>query len=349
MKKRTIVAGMILLAVVAAAFATQVANHATTTSAPLGPEGGAALKSAGKADSFTGKPGAVAPPAVRPEFRDQGPMGSQAQSQAQSRAQAQDGASGGAARSTKSEVIGGPADLAVLPPLPDLPPSSNKVIKNANLELKLKKGDFQNQFAKASSLAEQFGGYVGSSSVTQVKDNLSSGSLTLKIPADRFQAAMERLKALGKVSGEEQSGQDVGREFVDLEARLHQAQAQEAFYLKLLDQSKSISDSLQIQQQLSSIQVQVEQIQGQLQYLRDQTSYSTVTVHLFEDGLAPEPPAHGLNQAWHKAVASFEGVAGALVVALGWLAPLALIGLAVFGLWKLSHRPKTKPASADSH
>jgi len=246
-------------------------------------------------------------------------------------------------RSTKASS--GIAQKVDIPPVPDIPPpGGSKVIKNASIEVRIKKGAFQRQFTRASTVAEQLGGYVTNSSVNEVKGKVSAGSLTIRVPSDRFQTALTRLKGLGKVISEDQSGQDVSKEFVDLEARLRHAKAQEAFYLRLLDESKSISDLVQVQQQLSGVQLQIEEIQGQLQFLKDQTSYSTITSNIFEPGAASPSPVKGLGKAWQEAGDSFQRVLGAAVVGLGWLAPFALIGLIGLGIWKAARRPKTKPA-----
>lgn len=254
----------------------------------------------------------------------------------------------GAGSSSSSK---GAADIAAVPPqaqiaprdpVPAAPGPNSKVIKNARLEIEVAEGRFQTQFDRATQLAEEFGGFVSNSSVSETKGEIASGTVSLRIPADRFQTAISRLKKLGKVTAEDQNGQDVTREYVDLEARLRHAKAQEAFFLRLLDESKTIADLVQVQQQLSNVQLQIEEIQGQLQYLKDQTAFSTVTVRVFEPGAAAGPKPKGLARAWTEAVNAFLSVIAGLIVFLGWIAPFTLLVLILFGLWKLV-RSKTRP------
>lgn len=228
-------------------------------------------------------------------------------------------------------VQAGPAE-PVLPPLPEPVPAQGRVIKNINLEIRINKGGFQRQFSRAGFVAEEFGGFVSSSQVSETDGKLASGTLTIRVPSNRFEAAVSRLKSFGKVTAEARSGQDVSKEFVDLQARLNQARNEEAFYLRLLEQAKSISDMIQVQSQLSNLQITIEQIQGQLNFLKDQTSLSTITVRLFEPGAPAVGRPVPLARAWKQAVQGFQSVVGAAVVALGWLTPLvlaALIGLGV--------------------
>ena len=261
-----------------------------------------------------------------------------------------DGGAGAMGAPDADRAIGTTVERPVsIPPLPDIPPSQARVIKNANLEVKIKKGAFQDQFKRAGQLAEEFGGYVTNTSVNEVKGKISSGTITIRVPADRFQSALNRMKSLGKVTTESQDGQDVTREFVDLEARLRNAKSQEAFYLRLLDQAKSVSDMIQVQQQLTNVQLQIEEIQGQLQYLKDHTGFSTITARIYEPGAAaPDGKPRPLSKAWSAAVDAFQNVIGGLVVALGWIAPIALIGAAGYLVWRLSRRSKHTPPTPNA-
>ena len=230
---------------------------------------------------------------------------------------------------------------AQLPDLPDGPiAGSGRVIKNISLEIRIKKDQFQRQFSRAGSLAEQFGGFVTNSQVSETDGKLASGTLTIRVPSNRFEEAVGRLKGLGKVTAEDRSGQDVSKEFVDLEARLKQAKAEEAFFLRLMDEARGISDMIQVQSQLSGVQLRIEEITGQLNYLKDQTSLSTISVRVYEPGAPASGNPQPLAKAWNGAVDGFQSVIGGLVVAVGWLAPFALIALIGLFVLKLRNRPK---------
>ncbi|MDQ4149515.1 MAG: DUF4349 domain-containing protein [Actinomycetota bacterium] len=237
-----------------------------------------------------------------------------------------------------------PAPAPELPPLPNVPPAPNRIIKNASVEVEISKGSFRRQFARASAVAEQFGGFVSNSSVTESEGNLSAGTLTIRVPSNQFQAALERFKSLGKVTNEQQSGQDVTKEFVDLESRLRQARAQEAFYLRLIDQARTISDMIQIQSQLAAVQLRIEEIEGQLQFLRDQTSFSTITARIYEPGAPLEDRPRPLGQAWEDALGAFQKVVSGAVVGLGWIAPFALLALMGYGVYRGVRRTRTRRA-----
>ncbi|CAN5898599.1 hypothetical protein BH23ACT12_BH23ACT12_24560 [soil metagenome] len=242
----------------------------------------------------------------------------------------------------------GGSDQASLPGIPEVPSAgSGRVIKNISLEIRIEEDEFQRQFSSAGSLAEQFGGFVTNSQVSETDGKLASGTLTIRVPSDRFEEAVGRLKDLGKVTAEDRSGQDVSKQFVDLEARLKQAKAEEAFFLRLMDEARGISDMIQVQSQLSGVQLRIEEIQGQLNYLRDQTALSTISVRVYEPGAPTSGTPQPLAEAWESAIDGFQSVIGGLVIAIGWLAPFGLIALVGLFVLKLRNRPKVEPV-ADS-
>ncbi|HLF70094.1 MAG TPA: DUF4349 domain-containing protein, partial [Actinomycetota bacterium] len=218
-----------------------------------------------------------------------------------------------------------------------------KVIKDANLEIKVGKGEFQRRFTAAQNLAESFGGFVAESTITHQKDELTSGSLTIRVPGDRFEQAVTALKKLGKVTNESQSGQDVTSQVVDLEARLRHAKAQETVFLRLMDQSKSISDIIAVQQQLSNVQLEIEQLQGQLNAITDLVSMATIRMSLFEPGAKAPGTPRGIAKAWQEALDGAVNVVAGVIVVAGWLAPIAVVAIIV---WLIVRRRKGRADKA---
>lgn len=242
------------------------------------------------------------------------------------------------------DVAGGGEDEAALaqPLVPEA--QGTKVVNTAELEIEIEDDSFQTQFARAGDIAKQFGGFVAHSSTSQTDGQISSGTIVIRVPADKFQDALRELKGLGEVNAESQSGTDVTQEFIDLEARLRHLRAQETFYLSLINEAESISDMIQIQERLSGVQSQIEQIQGRLQYLEDQTSFSTITSRIFEPEAAISQPK-GFAKAFAESWAAFKNVAANMIVGAGWLMPFVILGGLVVGLWKvLRRRPAVAPA-----
>lgn len=201
-----------------------------------------------------------------------------------------------------------------------LPTVAARVIKTADLEVAVPDGDFRSALTAAVEVARRHGGFVLSTSVEA--GNAKSGRLVIRVPAESFERALTDIESLGDVGREVVSGEDVSQEFVDLQARLRNAEAQEKVLLKLMDRSKSVQDTIDVQRELQTVQLLAEQLDGRLRYLEDQTSFSTITLALDEKG-APAVASSGvLQQAWNNATKTFFAVVSAVILGAGFALPL---------------------------
>ncbi len=193
-------------------------------------------------------------------------------------------------------------------------PDERKVIKTAYLEVEVEKGKFDNVIFKITALAEQNGGFVSSTqSYSDSDGNLTSGRITIRIPHNQYNSALEKVKNMGTVTSISISGQDVTQEYVDLESRLRNLEVQEEVLLGLMRQSKTVEDSLQVQRELSFVQGEVEVLKGRMNYLDNMVSFSTIDVFLFE----PEPIA--ISTGWGFLDAMKRGLRGAVTVFNGFM------------------------------
>jgi len=236
-----------------------------------------------------------------------------------------------AAASTPA-TVGGEFQLAVVGP---------RIIKTASVSIQIKRSSFEQRAQDVTLIAARHGGFIASSRTSGGK--LLSGMIVLRIPASQFELALGELKGLGKVTGEEISGQDVTAQFVDLEARLRNWEAQEAVLLKLMARSKSIEESLKVQRALQDVQLAIEEIRGQLRVLGDQTDLSTISLSMAEKAPAPAPKkANPFVRSWRAAVHGTLAVLTAVVVGLGYLAPVFAIALVAGLAWLLYRRVRPK-------
>lgn len=198
---------------------------------------------------------------------------------------------------------------------------SPKVIKTARLRIEVGEDSLGASFAEVERLAARYGGFVSDSATTS--NPARSGEMTIRLPSPAFESAVADLKSLGQVEAQRVSGVDVTAEFVDLEARLRNWEAQERVLVRLMGEANTIAESLQVQRELQGVRLQIEQIHGQLRVLRDQTSLGTISLLLHEPGAAEEPSEDsGLGGAWGRAVSAAGDVVAAMVVGLGYLLPI---------------------------
>jgi hypothetical protein len=180
-------------------------------------------------------------------------------------------------------------------------------------------------------------------STTTAGDEARSGSLVMRVPADRFEEALADLKDVAvAVTSETVRGEDVTQEFIDLEARLRNLRAQEAALLRLMDRAQTVTDTIRVQNQLTGVQLDIERIRGRLRYLQDQTSMSTITVALRERGARPPGRTSVIGEAWERALEVALSIVAAVIVGVGVAVPVALLALLVLlalRLLRLRFRP----------
>lgn len=185
---------------------------------------------------------------------------------------------------------------------------------------------------RVRALALALGGYVGSSQSGTLGE---SATLTLRIPADRFEDALARLRALdGDVLSEATREEDVTSVLVDLEARLKNLQASEVQYRALLAQAVQIEDILAVQTRLDDVRGQIEQLQAQDKELTGLSDLATLTVSLVPGAVQQATgnwdPGKTVTDAYAALVGVGQGVAnGAIWFAIVWLPALVVLAIVV--------------------
>ena len=209
---------------------------------------------------------------------------------------------------------------------PGLPDLGLSIIKTATVTLEVKDDELQETLQNATSTAEKYGGFVISSSVSEDREH-PTGTIVVRVPANRFGDALGDLESLGKVDSESVSGQDVTQEFIDLQARLRNYAAQETVLLRLMDRAQSVTDTIRVQNELQRVQLEIERLRGRITYLEDQTAMSTIELRVAEEGAIAAAPGE-FEKAWERAKDGLVAVVAGLITSLGVIVPLAL--LAVF-------------------
>jgi hypothetical protein len=202
-----------------------------------------------------------------------------------------------------------------------------RIIRTAQISVVIPRDSFDERFGEAVDAAEAEGGFVADS-----QSRNRSGSLTLRVPAERFDETLRALRALGTVEVEAVHGKDVTAEFVDLRARLRITKARREVLLGLMQQATTIEQTIRVQNALDDAQLGIEQIQGELRLLDDRTSLATITLDLREQGVetTSQVETASIPNAFERAVAGAVGVVAAIVIGLGYLLPLLALGLAVW-------------------
>ena len=181
------------------------------------------------------------------------------------------------------------------------------VIRQAQLTIDVTSGSFESKLAAVRALVQLQQGFISGTDAqanpTNPSEQIRSGVISFMVPAAKFDDTIDQLSKLGKVQNEHISGNDVSAQYVDLQARLANAEAQRNAMLALLGRAQTVADIIAVQTQLGQITQQVEQLKGQISYIEHNTTYSTVTVNLLESGA---PAQVSRQDSWGFATALSE-------------------------------------------
>ena len=236
-------------------------------------------------------------------------------------------------------------------PVPTTPVQGPLVIRQAQLSLTVSAGSFDSKLADVRHLVELEQGFIAGTDAQAnpqlPNDQIRTGVITFMVPADKFDDTIDAVAKLGKVQNEHISGQDVSAQYVDLQARLANEEAQRNAMLALLARAQSVQDIITVQNQLGQITQQIEELKGQIQYLDHNTSFSTVTVQLVEAGApAPTPSGDtwGFVTAMSDAAHNFVTTINYMITGLGAIGPVVvLVGLA-YAVWRRLGSPMFRRA-----
>jgi hypothetical protein len=220
-----------------------------------------------------------------------------------------------------------------------------RVERTAQISLAVGSGKFDSTLNDVITIVDQAGGYIAGSEA-QAQDGLSphSGRVSFQVPATQFDQVLTQIRREGTPETIAISGNDVSLQYVDLQARLRNLEAQRNAILGLMQQARTVGDTIQIQTQLGQITGQIEQLTGQISYFDHATRYAAVTVSIHETGTAPGDE-WGLKTAANRALHNFVNVINFVVLAVGTLAPLLIVGLALaIAGWRWRGRLLRRPS-----
>jgi len=227
--------------------------------------------------------------------------------------------------------------------VPDASALDRKIIYNVSLSLIVK--DTEEAFDDIQRLAQEVGGFVSESNVWRDQE-YQRASLTVRVPAEKLEDALARFRALAvDVENQRVDSQDVTEEYVDLEARLTNAQRTERELQELLDsrsETGKTSDILEVYRELTGIRAQIEQLQGRMKYLDNLSAMATVQIELTPDALmqpvvvAGWRPQGTARDAVRLLLRTLQFLADAAIVLVVLILPvLIVIAIPITGLFLL--------------
>ena len=212
--------------------------------------------------------------------------------------------------------------IGIMPPEnKEFPPtdSANRfVVRDTSLSLVVTQ--VSEVIEKIESTAKTLGGYLVDSDVS-VPEGAASGTITIRVPAEKRSQALSALKKLAvKTISENVHGTDVTDQYTDLDARLDILGKTKTKFEAILARAEKIQDLLDVQRELVSIQSQIDAVVGQQKFLTQSAKLTKITAYLSTDEFAlPFTP----NDSWRPEVI-FKQAVRSLVAGLRSVGTLAI-------------------------
>lgn len=214
-------------------------------------------------------------------------------------------------------------------PAPSEGAFEQKIIRSADIRIKVRCVVTASEEAK--EIVEGMGGMVTNTSAYEDDAGNKAMRVTLKVPSEKLDEALEKLAGLGEVKEEDIRAKDVTEQYVDLEARLKNAKRLERRLQTLLEDKKAkLEDVIKIEKELGRVREKIESMDARKRYFDSRVSMSTIEVVFFEPrgfGRGIFEPISGLFQ---RSLAAFTTSIAFLIIfvsaAVPWVALLILMG-----------------------
>lgn len=163
-------------------------------------------------------------------------------------------------------------------------PDDRKLVSTSSFDLLVKHP--AEAAERIRSLTQRVGGFLVKSQTNGAQD-ATSASIVVRVPAARFAEVAAEVRKLGvRVENEEMQSEDMTRQYVDQQAHLGNLRAQEAQYLSILKQSRTVKDTLEVSEKLNGVRGEIERQQAEFETLSRQVETVAVSVSLHSEAQA---------------------------------------------------------------
>ncbi len=227
-----------------------------------------------------------------------------------------------------------------------------KLIKTAEITCEI--ADVDEGFEKVYAIAAAEKAVVVGTTRSVAEEGYAFGSVTLKVHPSKFDETVRAMRDVGRPMSETTTTEDVTQDYVDLQARLENAEATRARYLEILaSRAGTVPEILEVEREIERVTENIERLKGQLRYLNTRIGLSTVTVQL-EEPHAAVPTGYSFGKAIKDAFRIAVRICIFLVQAVIVLLPFVIILIILiiiirFVVWYFQRRRrKVKQATVDA-
>lgn len=212
------------------------------------------------------------------------------------------------------------------------------LVKRADLLVEVPEGTRQEAERRALDLVEVAEGYIERSSTVEDLAGRRATSITARVPEAAFARVLGQFEGLGKVRHRDVESEDVTEQYIDLTAYVRNRETQEARLLEIMRQARSVSEIMQVENELQRVRAAIDAGRGRLRHYESVAAMSTIILTLREEGTSAVTPLRA--GFWWEVYRAFVGSAKGLAVFLARLAPyLVLASAGAYLFWSRRRHP----------
>jgi len=117
-------------------------------------------------------------------------------------------------------------------------------------------------------------------------------SLTIRVPANRFDAVFAAIRGMGRLLAEMRSADDVTEEYLDLGLRIENAKRSLERLRELLQRTDKVEDLLRVEQEMRRLSEEIERLEGRRRFLASQVAMASLKVSFRAASAPPDRPRY---------------------------------------------------------
>lgn len=195
------------------------------------------------------------------------------------------------------------------------------IIRTGNATIRVESVD--DSLASVIALTGEFDGSVQSQDRSDA-EGVDYANVTIRIPAERFDAFVAQLSEFGEVEYLNINAMDVTTQVRDIDARVNALETSIARLTDLQAEASTVTDLVAIESELTTRQAELDSLRSQQEYLKDQVAMSTLTVNIVPQS-ETELALPDIGGALTSGLQGLLNFVGFLVSAAVFLLPLAFV------------------------
>lgn len=159
-----------------------------------------------------------------------------------------------------------------------------KIIKNTNLKLNIKRGEFENTNSRIKAISNTSDSFILSENITSRKSGskeLFTGRYTIKVDSTKLEDMTSQLKDLGKVTYLNQSGNDITGNYTKTSLEIELEKERLKRYQEIYD-STNEDGKLRLIDRIFNQERRIKYLEDSLKNMDQRVEYSTISLTVTE-------------------------------------------------------------------